>query len=841
MNKSKITEAVDTDVDIVDVKLEARLAKLKKLSAKVRTAFEESEHPRDKGGEFTTSGGGGGAKEEKESKPEPKKEKLRDPTKQDMTGWGPEGSTTATRNEIASAIPSNELPSVAVEAGLADYGDEKGARAVAKKYKNGTLHIKDMKEMNKAAERQGFFKDVDKFYKEDARKEKNKKQKERRQKKKNPYGGHIHTKAELDKKLESMKGEDKKQNKALDKLKFSKMDDLKLTAGLVEMKVAAGKFEESQHPRGKGGEFTCKDCGAEKGSQEELDKHEKEHSDVDTERKHPDSRDQGKGFRVSPKGAEHDQTIKGGDIVAFSEPEDDDEKHERFTVVNDGEDRVTIRPIGREYEKMTFVPTNVISKDQLVNANSEEDMAKGMGEEKPTKPKKEKKPSDTDTLSGDTLPPEPEGGYETVEKQTDNIWGEASTTERKKLLRQSTNLDKKSVESIVKSDNLNDSSQRVKSLVRDHLMREKRVMDIDDFLEDLEDEFGDLQKGKLTYRVSKDDTFEFRTSKLRTGSLVDDFRPSNGDRYVSYFLLNDEENLKGWGVQTASIPKNIDTFKGMPFVVTSKKFFADSPYGTTTDHPSTEHFKDLNIRVGRDIPPQRNDMMLQASFQEKFRVGNIEEIIRAKDGNYLAFIKVDPKFANHEMPPLVSPAIFQLNPMEPADNIRTWVGMHLAGLDERPAYGNYAVYKGSCNGDKGSCLTQLSASMPKFAQSLPPCTMKKIFAARVKVASMRLMMSAAQMSSDHPQIQKLNVYGETHGKRERSGGGPGSGRKSEGVRLDEEISRGVQRGTPKKKKLFKFDKSSGTISLAKHAKHKKKLTAYIQESGVEDENKIPII
>ena len=285
---------------------------------------------------------------------------------------------------------------------------------------------------------------------------------------------------------------------------------------------------------------------------------------------------------------------------------------------------------------------------------------------------------------------------------------------------------------------------------------------------------GEKQTGKITetktaitYKIGNNDTHIFRvTPKLHLGSLLDEFNTSTGDRYVSYFLLNDETNLKGWGVTTASIPNNIDTFKGMPFVITSKKFFSKSPYDVT-DHPSTEHFGELGIVLGKDRPREKNDMLQQAAFQEEFRVGNIDEIIRSDNGDYLAFIKIDPKFADMPMPPLVSPAVFQLNPMEPADNIRTWVGMHLAGLDERPAYGNSAVFKGSCNDSKQTCLTQLSASMPKTAQFLAPCTMKKIFNARIKVANMRIaqMLSSAQISSDHPDIQIQNVHGQKKKKR----------------------------------------------------------------------------
>lgn len=302
----------------------------------------------------------------------------------------------------------------------------------------------------------------------------------------------------------------------------------------------------------------------------------------------------------------------------------------------------------------------------------------------------------------------------------------------------------------------------------------------------------------------KDDDKGKRTGKLRSGSLVDEFHTANGERYVSYFLLNGDVNLKGWGVTDASIPQHIGSFKNMPFVITSNKFFAKSAYGETFDHPSTEHFDKLGIRVGRDRQRAENDMMQQASFQEEFRVGNIEEVVKTGDGNWLAFIKIKPEFASMEMPPLVSPAVFQLNSSEPKDAISTWVGMHLAGLDESPAYGNVALYKGSCTGDKGACLTQLTASLRTGKGYLPPCGMKKLFNARLKIAQMKL---AAMTSDLHQNIQRQNIHGVKK-KKKKMAGGPGSGpqknqkSKTMSEKRDERITK-FQEKNPKLKKNMK--------------------------------------
>jgi hypothetical protein len=251
--------------------------------------------------------------------------------------------------------------------------------------------------------------------------------------------------------------------------------------------------------------------------------------------------------------------------------------------------------------------------------------------------------------------------------------------------------------------------------------------------------------------------------KLQTGSYVDSFQGTDGAHYASYFLLNDQENLKGWGVTPDSIPRHIASFKGMPFVVTSKKFFANSPYGDVTDHPSTDHFGHLGIKVGSGYGPdwrkkEYNDLMQQAKFQEEFRVGNIEDVFKKSNGDWHALIKIKPEFANYQMPPLVSPALFQLNKDEPQNKITTWVGMHLAGLDESPAYGNNAVYTGSCYGTAGECLTKLSASLSKMDEPFEPCFKSKLHKANLRLAKIRLdLLSAAMMSDDHQSIEHKSL------------------------------------------------------------------------------------
>lgn len=245
--------------------------------------------------------------------------------------------------------------------------------------------------------------------------------------------------------------------------------------------------------------------------------------------------------------------------------------------------------------------------------------------------------------------------------------------------------------------------------------------------------------------------------KMVTGSMIDDYTNDSG-RYVSYFLLRgDHKNLKEWGVTEQSIPHRIGSARGMPFVVTSNKFFPTSPYGPTTDHPSTEHFPKLGIAKAGSYNP--NDMMLQAEFQEHFRVGSIVEVAK-KGEDWIQVIKVDPKFKNHQMPPMISPAIFKLNPAEPDDKISTWTYMHSAGLDEKPAYGNMAIYRGSCDGPGSQCIKQLTAKMAGHKMVLPMCQKTQMIEMmELKIATMRVgLLTATMQSSDHENIKKLNVH-----------------------------------------------------------------------------------
>lgn len=176
---------------------------------------------------------------------------------------------------------------------------------------------------------------------------------------------------------------------------------------------------------------------------------------------------------------------------------------------------------------------------------------------------------------------------------------------------------------------------------------------------------------------------------------------------MAYFLLaGDMINGRHWGVQEASIPKNIQSFIGRPFVVTSNDFITDSPYGRDYHHPNISHFIEHSPELVADLDP--NDFDDVIDFQKPFRIGQISDVVfDAKDQFWKAVIKKDKVFEGKQFPPFCSPALFQDDMLEADEEMTKWRGVHLAGLMDKPAYGNIALMEGTCNGTLGNCKRSL--------------------------------------------------------------------------------------------------------------------------------------
>lgn len=169
---------------------------------------------------------------------------------------------------------------------------------------------------------------------------------------------------------------------------------------------------------------------------------------------------------------------------------------------------------------------------------------------------------------------------------------------------------------------------------------------------------------------------------------------SQSGKYAKYWILNAKDvNGNGWGVSTSTIKQNIASFVGKPFVITANTWIPNSEYEGVYDHPY--------------IPSDNMDTVL--GYQEKFRVGNIDKIIEDTNGDYYAMIAIDEKYRHLPLPPFCSPAIYQIDHNEPEGDISKWVGLHLAGLMENPAYGpRVAILSGTCVGTMGQCHTQFN-------------------------------------------------------------------------------------------------------------------------------------
>jgi len=177
----------------------------------------------------------------------------------------------------------------------------------------------------------------------------------------------------------------------------------------------------------------------------------------------------------------------------------------------------------------------------------------------------------------------------------------------------------------------------------------------------------------------------------KVASLVE-----NQGHYAKYWLLNAKQtNGNGWGIAAHTAKDNMSKFIGRPLVVTASSWHGASQYGDSYEHPYLA----------------TNDMNQIFAHQEKFRVGNIVAVEGDKNGDYFATIEMLPKFANMVLPPFCSPAIYQLDAQEHEGNISKWEALHLAALDENPAYGaRIALLKGTCVGTANSCSIQFKSA-----------------------------------------------------------------------------------------------------------------------------------
>lgn len=199
----------------------------------------------------------------------------------------------------------------------------------------------------------------------------------------------------------------------------------------------------------------------------------------------------------------------------------------------------------------------------------------------------------------------------------------------------------------------------------------------------------------------------FLTASLDTDFVPD---PQKQGKFASYFLLKgDEINGREWGVTSESIPANISTFIGRPLVATGNKFVADSPYGVQFLHPSIAHFMERSPELVAGLNPMNMNDILK--FQDRFRIGTIDDVFFDSNKSlWNASVRLAEGVEASDLPPFCSPALYQMDMTEPEGHITQWTGLHLAALDQRPAYGNIALLNGTCHGTSGQCKTQFAGN-----------------------------------------------------------------------------------------------------------------------------------
>lgn len=171
---------------------------------------------------------------------------------------------------------------------------------------------------------------------------------------------------------------------------------------------------------------------------------------------------------------------------------------------------------------------------------------------------------------------------------------------------------------------------------------------------------------------------------LNKNGSIERFQDENGRLFVKSFLLDASTNINQWGVTPESLEHNIRSFIGRPLLLLEN-----------FDHPATD---DMDIRHA-------------LAYQELFRVGSIIDVV-SHGGIWYGIIEVtDPNakeaFRSGDVPIYVSPSIAQLDPLEPADRISKWMGMHLAVVTQPAFTTRKAMFTGHCGGDPKTCLAQL--------------------------------------------------------------------------------------------------------------------------------------
>lgn len=199
-----------------------------------------------------------------------------------------------------------------------------------------------------------------------------------------------------------------------------------------------------------------------------------------------------------------------------------------------------------------------------------------------------------------------------------------------------------------------------------------------------------------TRRVNSDPSTELASDEItvameHTAGMASTMFTKEGKRFVKFFLIGRDLNLRGWKVTEASIQCNMKTAIGRPYI----------------SEPELAHF-------GADEQMPVAEILKK---QEQFRVGNIVNV-QYDENTKEAFAVVeitDDKVWQELMERkaiYVSPAIAGFPVLQPDGSILydEWYVLHLARVD-KPAYGvMHASLKRTCEGEEKMCIEQLMAA-----------------------------------------------------------------------------------------------------------------------------------
>jgi len=233
-----------------------------------------------------------------------------------------------------------------------------------------------------------------------------------------------------------------------------------------------------------------------------------------------------------------------------------------------------------------------------------------------------------------------------------------------------------------------------------------------------------------------------KKAQTKYAQLDSDFEFPDDEKgqFSAYFLLaGDEINGNQWGVTEDSLPKNIQTFVGKPFVISSTDFITNSPYGKEYRHPNISDFIKHKFRLVEGLDPENMEDIL--TFQKPFAVGDISKIVfNDEKKDWEAIIKHRPEFVGRTFPPFCSPTLRFDNPED--DIAEEWSGVNLTGLMDRPAYGSQSTFKGTCNDTLGKCTNNFFGTTSLLKTEL-------------KLARTNI---AALISTDNPEVEKVPIF-----------------------------------------------------------------------------------